>query len=225
MTAGGHDLLSVMLTSRDMKRAVSFYRDTLGFVVEAAWPDDKQPMWANLQLGRQSIMLGAMMAPEDAVKMCGGDEGARVYMETLAKEFAANRNGVGVVIYIGVDDVDSFHAGLVKKGLKNLPAPKSQFYGIRDFALEDPDGYRLIIYTAIKMANCQSCGMPLADAAPGQMYCACCLDEKGMLRPYEVVLEGTTTGYFMHMQKLPRDQAEKAAHEHLSKMPAWVSRK
>jgi len=225
MVAGGHDPLCVMFTSRDLPRSLAFYRDTLGFVVEAAWPDEQHPMWANVELGRQSIMLGAMMSPEQAGQMCGGDEGARVYMETLAKEFAANRNGVGVVVYVAVDDVDSFHAGLVKKGVANLPAPKSQFYGIRDFALEDPDGYRLIIYTAIKMANCLSCGMPLTDARPGEMYCKYCVDEKGALRPFEVVLEGTTTGYFMHMQKLPRPQAEKAAREHLAKMPAWTSRK
>jgi uncharacterized glyoxalase superfamily protein PhnB len=224
MTAGAHDPLSVMFTSRDMKRALAFYRDTLGFRVEAAWPDETNPMWANVELGRQSIMLGAMMPAEKAGEMCGNDAGAKAYMETLAKEFAANRNGVGVIVYLMVEDVDAYHAGLVKKGLKNLPAPKSQFYGIRDFALQDPDGYRLMIYTPITMSSCQSCGMPLTDAKAGQMYCAYCTDEKGALRPYETVLEGTTTGYFMHMQKLPRADAEKAAREHLKKMPAWSAR-
>jgi hypothetical protein len=57
------------------------------------------------------------------------------------------------------------------------------------------------------------------------MYCQYCTDEKGALKPYEAVFEGTTQGYFMAMQKMPRPQAEKAAREHLAKMPAWKSRK
>jgi hypothetical protein len=57
------------------------------------------------------------------------------------------------------------------------------------------------------------------------MYCQYCSDEKGKLRPYEQVFEGTVTGYFMGMQKMPGPAAEKAAKEHLAKMPAWQGRK
>ena len=46
----------------------------------------------------------------------------------------------------------------------------------------------------------------------------------GAYQPYETVLEGTTVGYFMHMQKLPREKAVVAAKEHLKKMPAWAGR-
>ena len=57
------------------------------------------------------------------------------------------------------------------------------------------------------------------------MYCEYCTDDKGTLKPYEAVLEGTTVGYFMAMQKLKRPEAETAARSHLSKMPAWAGRK
>lgn len=220
-----HYPLSVMFTSRDMKKTVAFYRDTLGFELEASWPDDKNPQWANLMLDKQAIMLGAQMSPESALQMCGGDEGAAKYMKVTAEEFQKNKPGVGVVTYVMVPDVDAFHAKLVKKGVKNLAAPKSQFYGIRDFGVEDPDGYRMLFYTPITMSTCQSCGMPLKDAKPGAMYCGYCIDEKGKLKPYDIVLEGTTTGYFMAMQKLPRKEAEKAAKTHLAKMPAWAGRR
>jgi uncharacterized glyoxalase superfamily protein PhnB len=218
------DPLSIMLTCRDAGKSLAFYRDTLGFELDAAWPDEQKPMWASLVMGRQSIMLGAHMSPEDAAKMCGGDEGAAKYMKTLAEEFQKNRPGVGIVIYVRVDDVDAYHAGLLKKGLKNLPAPKTQFYGIRDFGVEDADGYRFLFYSPVQVTNCQSCGMPMKDAKQGQLYCGYCTDASGKLRPYEQVLEGTTTGYFMGMQKMPRAQAEKAAREHLKKMPAWHGR-
>ena len=91
-------------------------------------------------------------------------------------------------------------------------------------AKADPDGYRLLFYTPIQMSSCQSCGMPLKDAKPGSMYCQYCTDDKGNLKPYEKVFEGTTTGYFMAMQKLPRKDAEAAAKKHLATMPAWKGR-
>ena len=100
----------------------------------------------------------------------------------------------------------------------------SQFYGIRDFVIEDPSGYRLVFYTAIKMTECQSCGMPMKDAKPGEMYCQHCTDESGQLRSYEQVLEGTKRGYFMQMQGMQAAEAETAARDHLSKMKAWTSR-
>ena len=38
--------LCVMLTCKDMAKSVAFYRDVLGFNVEAMWPE-KDPVWAN----------------------------------------------------------------------------------------------------------------------------------------------------------------------------------
>jgi len=224
MSQREHDPLTVMLTCRDVKKSVAHYRDVLGFEVEAAWPDEKNPMWANMMMGKQGVMLGGLMSDDDVGKMCAGDEGAATYMKTLAAEYRKNQPGVGVVIYVQVPDVDAYHAKLVGKGLKDLPKPKSQFYGIREFGLQDPDGFRFLFDTPVKMANCQSCGMPLADAKPGELYCGYCTDANGKLKPFEQVLEGTTVGYFMGMQKMARPDAEKAAREHLKKMPAWHGR-
>jgi len=224
MANSPHDPLSVMFTSRDMKRALAFYKDTLGFEIEHVWPDEKNPMWAGMVMGRQSIMLGGLMPPEAAEKMCAGDAAAVAQAKTLFDEFQKNKPGVGMITYVMVPDVDTFHAGLVKKGLKGLAQPKSQFYGIRDFQVQDPDGYRLLFYTPIQMNSCQSCGMPMKDAKPGAMYCQYCTDDKGNLKPYEKVFEGTTTGYFMNMQKMPRKDAEVAAKKHLATMPAWKGR-
>jgi uncharacterized glyoxalase superfamily protein PhnB len=220
-----HDPLTLMLTSRDMKKSLAFYRDMLGFEIEAAWPDEQNPRWANLTMGRQAIMLGAQMEPGSIDQMCGGDAAAAKHMKTLSAEFTKNRPGVGVVVYIQVEDVDRFHADLGKKGLRELPPPKTQFYGIRDFGLEDPDGYRFLFYSPVALASCGSCGMPMKDAKPGEMYCGYCSDSSGKLKPYETILEGTASGYFMAMQKMPREKALAAAREHLSKMPAWKARK
>jgi uncharacterized glyoxalase superfamily protein PhnB len=224
VTQRTHYPIAVMLTARDMKRTTAFFRDTLGFTLEQAWPDKENPMWANFLLDGQSVMFSALMSSADVEKMCAGDPEAIRYMKTLSDEFQSNRPGCGVCIYIQVPDVDAFHARVTSKGVTNASKPKNQFYGQRDFGLQDPEGYRFIFYTAIKMTNCQSCGMPLADAHPGQLYCQYCTDEKGKLRPYEQVFEGTVTGYFMGMQKMARPDAERAAREHLKTMPAWAGR-
>jgi uncharacterized glyoxalase superfamily protein PhnB len=215
-----------MFTVKDMMKSIAFYRDTLGFVVESRWPDVDPPMWANLMLGEQSVMIGASMAPDDPGCAVQVDAATKAYLMASHQDYTKNKAGVGVFVYLKVDDVDAFHDRAVTKGVRNAGKPTSQFYGIRDFWMQDPDGYRLMFYTPIKMTSCQSCGMPLKDAVPGvTMFCQYCTDEKGQLRPYEQILEGTISGYFMGMQKMARPAAEKAAREHLAKMPAWAHRK
>ncbi len=221
-----HHPMSVMFTSKDVAKSVAFYRDQLGFRVEASWPDEKNPMWANVLMDGQSIMFGSAMPPE---AMEGGacgewDPATKAVMIERAKDWTKNKPGVGMMVYLRVKDVDAYHAGLKKKGLNATP-PMSQFYGIRDFCVSDPDGYLLVFYTEIKMESCQSCGMPMKDAKPGKMYCQYCSDDHDKLRPYEQIFEGTVSGYFMGMMKMDRPSAEKAAKEHLAKMPAWQGRK
>lgn len=192
--------------------------------MKECWPDEQNPMFVGLRLGGQAVLLGAHCSIEEAEKWCGDDAALKAYYAEQAKDFEDNAPGAGVVTYLMVEDVDAYHASLVEKGVTGMLAPRTQFYGQRDFPLRDPEGYRLTFYTPVALETCQSCGMPLADAQPGQMYCRYCTDETGNLRPYEAVLEGTITGFFMGVQKLDRSSAKVAAKEHLAKMPAWTSR-
>lgn len=208
--------MSVMLTAKDVAASISFYRDKLGFELESTWPNEQAPLWASVKLNGQSIMLGCEATEASD---CGGAEG-KFYLENTAAFHKAA--GGGIMIYIEVEDVDAYHAELLERGAEPVAAPRNEFYGLRDFPAYDPDGYRLYFFQPIKMESCQSCGMPLADAHPGQMYCAYCTDESGKLKPYEAVFEGTVVGYFMGMQKLEREAAEVAARELLAKMPAWA---
>jgi uncharacterized glyoxalase superfamily protein PhnB len=220
-----HDPLSVILTCRDLKASLAFFRERLEFELEACWPDEKSPMWANTMMGAQSVMLGQSMPAGAASQFCAGDAAAEKRFREMADDLAKNKSGVGIGVYVEVADVDQYHARLAKRGVAVESPPKTQFYGIREMSVLAPDGFRFYFYTPVKMESCQSCGMPLKDAKPGTMYCAYCTDASGKLKPYETVLEGTTTGYFMAMQKMARPQAETAAREHLAKMPAWATRK
>ena len=217
--------LMLMLTCKDVGRSVAFYRDVLGFELEQAWPDKDNPMWANMVLDRQSIMLGGDSDPDSPE--CGSGAFPDDHVAWWKERHAAwgrNVAGVGAFFYVCVDDVDAYHARISAHGAMPATRPHSEFYGIRDFVVADPDGYQLMFYTPIKMSQCQSCGMPLTDAEPGQMYCGHCADERGNLHPYEAILEGTIQGYFMGIMKLERAEAEQAAVEHLAKMPAWAMR-
>ena len=214
--------MSVMLMVKDMPASVRFYRDQLGFEMKESWPDEHEPVWCNMVLDGQSVMLGAAMAPDAAGELCheaSAEEQARYRRQ--AEEFRKHKNGVGVTLYLMVPDVDEFRDELRERDVQVAGEPKTQFYGIRELPVTDPDGYQLTFFTPVTLPACQSCGMPLTDSKPGQVYCQYCTNERGQLRPYEQVFEGTVTGYFMSMHKLPRKEAEKAAREHLRKMPAW----
>ncbi|HGY90937.1 MAG TPA: hypothetical protein ENK43_07180 [Planctomycetes bacterium] len=215
---------SPMLTSRDVRKSLDFYTKILGFSLDECWPDEAHPMWASLSKDRQCLMVGC--PPQE--EMCAAKELAedrRAWWSDLKKAFESHPAGVGVALYFTVPDVDALHASIIEKGGSPATTPENQFYGLREFGVVDPDGYHLVFYTPIAMSTCQSCGMPLTDAKPGQMYCSYCTDDNGNLKPYEEILEGTIQGYFMGMQNMERPQAEVAAKEHLSKMPAWSARK
>jgi predicted enzyme related to lactoylglutathione lyase len=217
---------SILLTCKNVKESIAFYRDVLGFRVDECWPDESNAQWATMSLGGQTVMIGGTMTEEqlNSPQCAQATPEERALWKQQMQEFRDHPPGVGVMSYFAVQDVDEFHRGVTSRGGRPRTKPVSQFYGIRDFLIEDPSGYRLVFFHPLKLRECQSCGMPLKDAKPGHMYCDYCTDESGTLRPYEQVLEGTTTGYFMRMQGMPRPAAEKAAREHLSKMPAWASR-
>jgi len=71
----------------------------------------------------------------------GKDERAK-----SSKDAALNKKGVGVLIYLSVDNVDEFHQYLVSKRLKPLTKPQDEPWGNREFSLRDPDGYNLVIF-------------------------------------------------------------------------------
>ncbi len=61
------------------------------------------------------------------------------------KEANHENKGVGLFIYLSVDDVDEFYKELLEKGLKPSSEP-IDLRGNREFALHDPDNYKLVIF-------------------------------------------------------------------------------
>ena len=113
------------------------------------------------------------------------------------------------------------------KGVEILVDIKDEPYGIRDFTVEDVDGYKLTFNQVSKTARkCMSCGMPLAkpeDFGGGNesnLYCVHCSNPDGSLKSYDEVFEGMVN-FMMMSQKMDRKSAESAAKDYMSGMPAW----
>jgi uncharacterized glyoxalase superfamily protein PhnB len=150
---------SVHLTVSDVKKSIKFYTEKLGFELKEVYPSPKKPEWASMMLDQQIVMLGAVCTP-DAAKEAGASKDEIDLVKKDAKAFAKGNHGVGVAIYICVDDVDRHYKHAKKKRADIVTKPKTQFYGIRDFALADPDGYRLVMYRRVAQE------MPMPAAAP-----------------------------------------------------------
>jgi uncharacterized glyoxalase superfamily protein PhnB len=62
---------------------------------------------------------------------------------------AATRTPGGTcTLFFIVSDVDALHAGIAARSRVVMPL-KTQFYGMREFAVEDPDGHILTFATRI----------------------------------------------------------------------------
>jgi uncharacterized glyoxalase superfamily protein PhnB len=199
--------VSPTLAVRDMKQTIQFYRDSLGFEMGMAFPNAENPEYADLSKDGMVIML----VPE---------QNAGIGAEATL--------GIGVNLYMQIDgDIDEYYNQLKKKGVKVTVEIKDEPFGIRDFTVEDVNGYKLTfnqIATAAKA--CMSCGMPMTKAEDfgggnqENLYCVYCSRPDGSLKSREEVFQGMVK-FMMTSQKMDRETAESAVNERMSEMPAW----
>lgn len=122
--------LSPMLAVRNMKETIEFYKNTLGFKMGMAFPDADNPEYADLS--KDGMVLMFIPAKDHGI---GSEE----------------KLGIGVYLYMEIDgNIDEYYAELKNKGVNIMADIKDEPYGIRDFTVEDPDGYRLTFNQPIK---------------------------------------------------------------------------
>lgn len=199
--------VSPTLAARNMKQAIQFYRDSLGFKMGMVFPDADNPEYADLSKDGMVLML----IPAKNVGIG-------------AKE----KLGIGVNLYMQIDgDIDEYCNELKNKGVGIVVDIKDEPFGIRDFTVEDINGYKLTfnqVSEAVKA--CMSCGMPMTNLEdfggrnPENLYCAHCSKPDGRLKSYQEVFEGMVK-FMMMSQKMDRMTAESAVKERMSGMPAW----
>ena len=122
-------------------------------------------------------------------------------------------------------DIDEYYQELKKRGVKIAVDIKDELFGVRDFTVEDLNGYKLT-FNQVTAKNCMSCGMPMTrpeefgGGNPANIYCVNCSNPDGTLKSREEVYEGMVN-FMMKSQNMDRKTAEGAAKEYMAKMPAW----
>ena len=210
--------ISPTLAVRNMKETIEFYTNSLGFKLGMCFPDANNPEYADLS--KDGMVL--MIIPAKNLGI-GGEE----------------KLGTGVNLYMQIDgDIDEYYCELKSRGVDISVDIKDEPYGIRDFTVEDVNGYNLTFNQVScpadtcaccdmpATANCLSCGMPMASLGDfggenqENKYCVHCSNPDGSLKSYEEVPEKMINVMVM-FQKMDRKAAEGAAKEYMTKMPAW----
>ena len=199
--------ISPTLAVRNVKQTIEFYKNSLGFKMGMAFPNADNPEYADLS--KDGMVL--MFIPAENIGI-GSEE----------------KLGIGVNLYMNIDgDIDEYYNELKDRKVRIAVEIKDEPYGIRDFAVEDIEGYKLTFCQKSKtIKNCMSCGMPMTKPEdfgggnPANLYCLHCSKPDGSLKSYDEVFEGMVN-FMMQSQKMDRKTAESAAKEYMSRMPAW----
>ncbi len=116
-----------VLGVRDVRAAVAYYQERLGFHCD---PDE------------------GIFAPgeEAAVYAILERDGVSLHLQIRRRDTSAARERVESDAYFFVKDADALHAEFVRRGARILREPQDgPNYGQRDFAVEDPDGNRVLL--------------------------------------------------------------------------------
>jgi len=111
------------LLVRDVGKSTAFYRDVLGFTTGETVPDQEPFVFVWMKHGDVSVFL-------NDIKAAAHDYPPAATMP---------QGGTAALFFI-VTDVDGYHATVAPKVNVIMPL-KTQFYGMREFAITDPDGH------------------------------------------------------------------------------------
>lgn len=122
------DIIPNLIVS-DIDRSTAFYRDVLGFSIVQTVPDSAPFAFVWLKRDEVSIFLNATAAvrqehPAMAARTPGGTNTIFITMEAES-------------VATGIDALFD----RVKPQTHVFMALKDQFYGLREFGIEDPDGH------------------------------------------------------------------------------------
>lgn len=190
------------------EKTIEFYTGSLGFEIGMVFPNAEQPEYADLS--KDGMVLMVIPAGEHGIS-------------------PTEKFGIGTTLYLNIDgDIDECYRELKEKNVSFTEDIKDEPYGVRDFTIEDIDGYRLA-FTKVTARQCLSCGMPMNNPEdfgggnPANPYCVHCTNKDGSLRRYDEVLDGMIQ-FMMTSQNLTRDAAESKVRTYLAGLPAWTGK-
>jgi len=115
--------LTPNLVVSSVERSLAFYRGVLGFSVAATVPEQAPYVFAILQSGPVEVFVNAR--------------------EAAAEEYPAFRDrpiGGSLTLFVEVASIRSVYEEL-KESVRVVMPLEKKWYGVTEFAFEDPDGY------------------------------------------------------------------------------------
>lgn len=110
------------ITVNDLEKSLAWYRDVVGFRLEEPFTRDGKMVGGQLTAGNVTFLLGQ----DDWQK--GRDR----------------KKGVGFRLYLMMTgDIDAMAKGIVARGGVLDQPPTDQPWGMRDFSMTDPDGFKI----------------------------------------------------------------------------------
>jgi uncharacterized glyoxalase superfamily protein PhnB len=115
--------LTPNLVVANVERSLAFYVDTLGFARGLTVPEQSPFVFASVTSGALEIFFNDAST---AIKEYPSFEGKPI--------------GATGTMFIEMEGIDAFHEAVKAKVTITMPIV-TQWYGMREFAIEDPDGY------------------------------------------------------------------------------------
>jgi uncharacterized glyoxalase superfamily protein PhnB len=125
--------LTPNLVVKDVAAAVEFYRSVLGFQTAFTVPDNAPYVFASVTNGVVEIFFNDQKAVREDYPSLGTDP-----------------LGGTLTLFIEVAGIEEVLAAVQKAGAKITMPLKTQFYGMREFAFEDLEGWVITIAERVK---------------------------------------------------------------------------
>ena len=121
------------LVVSDIARSTAFYRDTLGFSVVTTVPEQAPFAFVWLQRDTVHVFLNSRESANHELPEWGGRP-------------IGGTNSLYILVEAETTDagVDRLHESIAGQARVVMPL-KDQFYGMREFGIEDPDGYVIFV--------------------------------------------------------------------------------
>jgi uncharacterized glyoxalase superfamily protein PhnB len=111
------------LIVRDMSKSLAFYRDLLGFTITMNVPEAEPFVFTGLERDGVPVFLNDVKATLDD-----------------HPDMAKVPPGGTATLFFDITGVDELHDQIKSKTAIVMPL-KTQFYGMREFSVKDPDGH------------------------------------------------------------------------------------
>jgi catechol 2,3-dioxygenase-like lactoylglutathione lyase family enzyme len=112
----------------DMEKSLKFYRDVLGFTVSQTVPEKPPFIFAWMKRGDAELFLNQHMPPQPG----------------QPDLYNGSKLGGTLSMYMPLEGIEELHKTMESNGVKIAIPLHKEFYGMKEFAVHDPDGYLII---------------------------------------------------------------------------------